>query len=107
MARHQAPQAQVGQVVVLQCDARLRAALASAIETGDAFICTAQSCMGMARQRAAEQAKSAYRKRLAGWALSPQFSTCERHNMAQARSTAWEHLLHCAAERITFTFVKE
>src|SRR5918995_3979293 len=64
MARAKAPEAQVGQLVVVQCDAPLRAALASAIETGEAFICTVESCIGMARQRAAEEAKSAYRKRL-------------------------------------------
>jgi hypothetical protein len=64
MARAKAPEAQVGQAVVAQCDAPLRAALASAIETGEAFICTVDSCIGMARQRAAEEAKSAYRERL-------------------------------------------
>jgi hypothetical protein len=40
--------------------------LASAIETGSAFICTVESCIGMARQRAAEKARMAYRERLAG-----------------------------------------
>ena len=64
MARAKAPEAQVGQAVVAQCDAPLRAALASAIETGEAFICTVDSCIGIARQRAAEEAKSAYRERL-------------------------------------------
>jgi hypothetical protein len=65
MARAKAPEAQVGKLVVTQCDAPLRAALAFAIETGEAFICTVESCIGMARQRAAEEAKSAYRERLA------------------------------------------
>jgi hypothetical protein len=50
---------------VSQCDAPLRAALVSAIQSGEAFICTVESCMGMARQRAAEEAKTAYRERLA------------------------------------------
>ena len=65
MARAKAPEAQVGQAVVSQCDGPLRAALASAIQTGEAFICSVESCIGMARQRAAEEAKSAYRERLA------------------------------------------
>jgi hypothetical protein len=65
MTRAKAPEAQVGQLVVSQCDAPLRAVLASAIETGDAFVCTVESCIAMARQRAAEEAKSAYRERLA------------------------------------------
>ena len=65
MARAKAPEGQVGPAVVSQCDAPLRAALASAIATGDAFICSVESCIGMARQRAAEEAKSAYRDRLA------------------------------------------
>ena len=42
----------------------LRAVLASAIENGQAFICTVESCIGMARQRAAENARTAYRERL-------------------------------------------
>jgi hypothetical protein len=65
MARAKAPEAQVGQAVVSQCDAPLRAALASAIESGEAFICTVDSCIGLARSRAAAEAKSAYRERLA------------------------------------------
>ncbi len=64
MARAKAPEAQVGSAVVSQCDAPLRAALASAIQNGEAFICTVESCIGMARARAAEEAKSAYRERL-------------------------------------------
>ena len=65
MARAKAPEAQVGSAVVSQCDAPLRAALASAIQSGEAFICTVESCIGIARARAAEEAKSAYRERLA------------------------------------------
>ena len=65
MARTKAPEGQVGPAVVSQCDAPLRAALASAIASGEAFICSVESCIGMARQRAAEEAKSAYRERLA------------------------------------------
>jgi len=51
MVRAKAPEVQVGRAVVSQCDAPLRAALASAIQSGEAFICTVESCMGMARQR--------------------------------------------------------
>jgi hypothetical protein len=64
MARAKAPEAQVGQAVISQCDAPLRAALASAIDTGEAFVCSVESCIGMARQRAAEEARSVYRERL-------------------------------------------
>jgi hypothetical protein len=65
MARAKAPEIQVGQAVVSQCDAPLRAALASAIQTGEAFICTVESCIGVARERASEEARAAYRERLA------------------------------------------
>ena len=65
MARAKALEAQVGQAVVAQCEAPLRAALASAIQTGEAAMCSVESCIGMARQRAAEEAQSAYRERLA------------------------------------------
>ena len=66
MARTKVPEAQVGPAVVSQCDSHLRAVLASAIENGQAFICTVESCIGMARQRAAEKARMAYRERLGG-----------------------------------------
>ena len=64
MARAKASDVQVGQTVVSHCDGPLRAALASAIETGDAAICSVESCIGMARDRAAEEARLAYRDRL-------------------------------------------
>jgi hypothetical protein len=66
MARAKVPEAQVGPAVVSHCDSPLRAVLASAIENGQAFICTVESCIGMARQRAAEKARMAYRERLGG-----------------------------------------
>ena len=66
MARAKVPEAQVGPAVVSHCDGPLRAVLASAIESGQAFICTVESCIGMARQRAAEKARTAYRERLGG-----------------------------------------
>ncbi len=65
MARAKAPESQVGHAVVSQCDGPLRAALASAIQTGEAFICSVESCIGVARERASEEARSAYRERLA------------------------------------------
>ena len=64
MARAKATEAQVGQTVISHCDGPLRAALASAIETGDAAICSVESCIGMARDRASEEARLAYRERL-------------------------------------------
>ena len=64
MARAKAPETQVGPAVVSHCDGHLRAVLASAIENGQAFICTVESCIGMARNRAAERARVAYRERL-------------------------------------------
>jgi hypothetical protein len=64
-ARKKTPDAQVGQTVVSQCDGPLRAALQSAIQTGEAAICSVESCIGIARQRAAEEATSAYRARVA------------------------------------------
>jgi len=64
MVRAKAPESQVGQAVVSQCDGPLRAALASAIETGEAFVCSVESCIGVARERASEEARSAYRERL-------------------------------------------
>jgi hypothetical protein len=66
MARAKTPEAQVGRAVVSECDAPLKAALASAIKTGEAAICTVESCIGMARDRAAQEARLAYRERLGG-----------------------------------------
>jgi hypothetical protein len=62
LAQSRASEAQVGQAVVSRCDGPLRAALAEAINKGEAFICTVESCIGMARSRAAEEAREAYRK---------------------------------------------
>lgn len=62
LAQSRASEAQVGQVVLSRCDGPLRAALAEAISKGEAFICTVESCIGMARSRAAEEARDAYRK---------------------------------------------
>ena len=65
MARAKTPEAQVGRAVVSECDAPLKAALASAIKTGEAAICSVESCIGMARDRAAQEARLAYRERFA------------------------------------------
>ena len=65
LARAKAPEGQVGKAVVSQCDKPLRAALGSAIQTGEAPMCSVESCIGMARERAAEEATSAYRQRVA------------------------------------------
>lgn len=64
LARSKAPETQAGPAVLAQCDGPLRATLASAITTGDAFICSVESCLGIARDRAAQEARLAYRERL-------------------------------------------
>jgi hypothetical protein len=64
MARAKASETQVGKTVISQCEGPLRAALASAIETGEAAVCSVESCIGIARDRAAEEARLAYRERL-------------------------------------------
>ena len=62
LAQSRAPEAQVGPAVLSRCDVPLRAALVEAINSGEAFICTVQSCIGIARERAAEEARTAYRR---------------------------------------------
>jgi hypothetical protein len=62
LAQSRAPEAQAGPAVVARCDGPLRAALVEAINNGEAFICTVESCIGMARERAAEEARAAYRR---------------------------------------------
>jgi hypothetical protein len=64
MARAKAPEAEVGRAVISECDGPLRAALASAIRAGEAFVCSVESCIGIARDRAAHEARIAYRERL-------------------------------------------
>ena len=63
LARARADEAQVGLTVVSQCDGPLRAALAEAIQSGEAPLCTLESCMGMARSRASDEATAEYRQR--------------------------------------------
>jgi hypothetical protein len=64
LARAGADEAQVGPTVLSQCDGPLRAALADAIQSGEAPLCTVESCMGMARSRASDEATAEYRQRL-------------------------------------------
>jgi hypothetical protein len=59
LARAGADEAQIGPTVLSQCDGPLRAALADAIQSGEAPLCTVESCMGMARSRASDEAKNA------------------------------------------------
>src|SRR3954447_4150535 len=64
LARAGADEAQVGPTVLSQCDGPLRAALADAIQSGEAPLCTVESCMGMARSRASDEATAENRQRL-------------------------------------------
>jgi hypothetical protein len=63
LARARAPERRVGPAVVSSCDRPLRASLAAAIRSGEAAMCTVESCIAAARQRAAEEATMAYRRR--------------------------------------------
>src|SRR3954463_5364769 len=63
LTRARADEAQVGPTVLSQCDGPLRAALAEAIQSGEAPLCTVESCMGMARSRASDEAAAEYRQR--------------------------------------------
>ena len=63
LARARAPERQVGPAVVASCDRPLRASLAAAIRSGEAAMCTVESCLATARQRAAQEATMAYRQR--------------------------------------------
>src|SRR5215213_7086571 len=64
LARAKASEKEVGPAVISGCDGPLRAAVADAIKTGEASICaTVESCMATARQRAADEARLAYRER--------------------------------------------
>lgn len=61
LVRAKASEDQVGPAVISRCDQPLRASLAEAIQTGEAALCTVESCIDTARQRAAEEATAAYR----------------------------------------------
>jgi hypothetical protein len=62
LARTRASETQVGRAVVSSCDRPLQASLAAAIRSGEAGMCTIESCIDMARQRAADEATAAYRQ---------------------------------------------
>ena len=62
LARARAPETQVGRAVISRCDGPLRANLAATIRSGEAAMCTVESCIQMARERAAEEATAAYRQ---------------------------------------------
>ena len=62
LARSRAAESQVGSAVVTQCDRQLRATLAAAIRSGEAGTCTVDTCIDLARARAAEQALQIYRQ---------------------------------------------
>jgi hypothetical protein len=62
LARQQAEESKVGSAVRSRCDGPLRTALADAIQTGEAANCTVESCLDMARSRAAAEAIQAYRQ---------------------------------------------
>ena len=65
LAKSKAPEAQVGAMVVSQCDKPLRATLAEAIKSGEAGGCTVESCLSMAQTRASDEATELYRQRAA------------------------------------------
>ena len=62
LAKAGAPETQVGPAVISQCDGPLRATLAESIRTGEAGSCTVESCLALARERAAGEATAAYRQ---------------------------------------------
>jgi hypothetical protein len=62
LARQRASENQVGSAVLTRCDGPLRAALTDAIQSGEAPNCTVESCLDMARSRAAAEAIQAYRQ---------------------------------------------
>ena len=62
LARQRASENQVGSAILTRCDGPLRAALAEAIQSGEAPNCTVESCLDMARSRAAAEAIQAYRQ---------------------------------------------
>ena len=62
LARQRASEDQIGSAVLTRCDRPLRAALAEAIRSGEAPNCTVESCLDMARSRAAAEAIQAYRQ---------------------------------------------
>jgi hypothetical protein len=64
LVRARAPESQVGPAVLSACDGPLRVTLAEAIQSGEAPFCTVESCLDMARSRAAQEATAEYRQRI-------------------------------------------
>ena len=62
LARSGTPANQVGSAVVSECDRQLRATLAESIRSGEAGNCTVESCLDLARSRAAEEAAQSYQQ---------------------------------------------
>ena len=96
MAVARASEAQVGRAVILECNPALREAVASAIATGEAFVCSIESCMWIAQERAVNEAISAYRQR-----LSEQRLAINRPLRTDNRSIGWQRtgLRRTTAER--------
>ena len=64
LVRARAPESQVSPTVLSTCDGALRVTLAEAIQSGEAPFCTVESCLEMARSRAAQEATAEYRQRV-------------------------------------------
>jgi hypothetical protein len=64
LVRARAPESQVSPTVLSACDGALRVTLAEAIQSGEAPFCTVESCLDMARSRAAQEATAEYRQRI-------------------------------------------
>jgi len=65
LKRANSPASQAGKAVVQQCDRQLRATLQAAIQSGEAGACTVESCLALARERAAEEATQSYSQQVA------------------------------------------
>ena len=65
LAQARVAETQVGPAVLSECDGALQAALADAIESGEApAFCKVGFCITLARSRATEEATEAYRRRI-------------------------------------------
>jgi hypothetical protein len=66
LAKARAPEREVGRAVNAGCDGPLRATLVEAMKTGEARMCASvEACIDIARKQAADEAKEAYRARVA------------------------------------------
>ena len=64
LAQARAAETQVGPAVLSECDGALQAALADAVESGEApAFCKVGFCITLARSRAAQEATEAYHRR--------------------------------------------